>query len=76
RSNFCGRRIRKTETNFFEKFLGLASAPQEGAGGMRGGNSFGFLAGATRKNTHKMIKSFYGKLGRKVSISLERLHRK
>ena len=34
---FCGRRIRKTETDFLKSFLGWASAPQEGAGGMRGG---------------------------------------
>lgn len=39
RSNFTGGRIRKTESNFL-KFGGnsdLVSAPQEGAGGMRGG---------------------------------------
>ncbi|MBP6911692.1 MAG: hypothetical protein KBB88_00615 [Candidatus Pacebacteria bacterium] len=40
---FCGRRIRKTETDFLKSFLGWASAPQEGAGGMWGG--FLFLAG-------------------------------
>jgi hypothetical protein len=76
RSSFAGGGFAKPRLSFLKSFLGLFSAPQEGAGGMRGGNSFGFLAGATGKNTHKMIKSFYGKLGRKVSISLERLHRK
>jgi hypothetical protein len=43
RSNFAVGRIRKTETDFLKSFLGWASAPQEGAGGMRGG--FLFLAG-------------------------------
>ena len=35
RSNFAGGRIRKTEANFLKSFLGLFSAPQDGAGGMR-----------------------------------------
>ncbi|MDO8676427.1 MAG: hypothetical protein Q7K16_02125, partial [Candidatus Azambacteria bacterium] len=45
----------------FFKFGGVrVSAPQEGAGGMRGGN-FGIFGGrANGKNTHKMLKSFYG----------------
>jgi hypothetical protein len=37
---FCGRRIRKTETDFFEIRRDWVSAPQEGAGGMRGGFFF------------------------------------
>jgi hypothetical protein len=41
---FAGGRIRKTETNFL-KFGGIrASAPQEGAGGMRGGFFLDFSA--------------------------------
>jgi len=38
RSYFAGGRIRKTKTKRFLKFGGIRiSAPQEGAGGMRGG---------------------------------------
>jgi len=37
RSNFAGGMVRKTETNFL-KFCGIQiTAPQEGAGEMRGG---------------------------------------
>ena len=46
--HFCGRRIRKTETTFFEIQRDWVFAPQEGAGGRRGG-VFGFLAGACKK---------------------------
>ena len=38
---FSGGRIRKTETNVFEIRRDWVSAPQEGAGGMRGGDFFG-----------------------------------
>ncbi len=47
RNNFAGGRIRKTETDFLKSFFGWAFAPQEGAGGMRGGGS-DFLAGGTK----------------------------
>ena len=39
RNYFAGGRIRKTETNVFEIRQDLVSAPQEGAGGMRGGGA-------------------------------------
>ncbi len=48
RSNFAGGRIRKTETDFLKSFFGWAFAPQEGAGGMRGGFFFGFLGGRNK----------------------------
>jgi len=41
RNYFAGGRIRKTETNVFEIRRDWVSAPQEGAGGMRGGDFFG-----------------------------------
>jgi len=37
RNYFAGGRVRKTETYVFEIVAGV-SAPQEGAGGMRGGD--------------------------------------
>jgi len=56
RTRFCEailrERIRKTETNFLKSFLVWVSAPQEGAGGMRGGFFLDFLVGrALRKET-------------------------
>ena len=53
--------IRKTETYFFEirRDWVWVSAPQEGAGGMRGGFVFEFLAEKNRKIKTKMIKSFH-----------------
>ena len=45
RSNFAGGGFAKTETDFLKSFLGWASAPQEGAGGMRGGVLFFGRAG-------------------------------
>jgi hypothetical protein len=56
RSIFAGGRIRKTETNVFEKFFGIrASAPQEGAGGMRGG-SFGIFGGGAYEKEKELLK--------------------
>ena len=49
RNYFAGGRIRKTETNVFEIRRDWVSAPQEGAGGMRGGH-FGILAEGANEN--------------------------
>ena len=55
---FSGERIRKTSANVFE----IWSRPRGGGSGEESAraSAFIFLAGrATRKNTRKMIKSFY-----------------
>ncbi len=63
RSNFAGGGFAKPRLIFL-KFGGnsdLVSAPQEGAGGMRGGFFFGFLAGANCGKVSKMLKYLYEK---------------
>jgi hypothetical protein len=54
--HFCGRRIRKTETDFFEKFLGLFSAPQEGRGRNAGRKFFWFFGGGLEIQKQKIKK--------------------
>ena len=52
-----------------KSFLGLVSAPQEGAEGMRGGNSFGFLAGARNSETEKIqFQNCLGYLSRYIVV--------
>jgi hypothetical protein len=55
RSNFAVGRIRKTETDFFEKFFGLGFRPAGGCGRNAGRISF-FGGRATGKIPNKMIK--------------------
>jgi len=58
RNYFAGGRIRKTETNVFEIRRDWVSAPQEGAGGMRGGDFFGGEGLSRNYSVTKTSKSF------------------
>ena len=48
RNYFAGGRVRKTETKVFEIRRDWVSAPQEGAGGMRGGHFFERILGGLK----------------------------